>query len=62
MKKNGGLPAASMSPCLRLFLESLLHSLGVELPADEVSLYGSDATLPIAFAASSSLESDKNYN
>lgn len=50
-----------MSPCLRLFIQSLLAEHGAEITIDECpdddAIVGSDA-----FASSAPLGADKNYN
>ena len=50
-----------MSPCLRLFIQSVLAEHGAEITIDECldddAIVGSDA-----FASSAPLAADKNYN
>jgi hypothetical protein len=52
---------SQMSPCLRLFIQSLLAEHGAEITIDgcldDDAIAGSDA-----FASSASLAADKNYN
>jgi len=60
--KDSGLPATRMSPCLRLFIESLLDGLEVEITLDESDFPGDALAIRTSLASSSSLESDTNYN
>ena len=59
--KDSGLTTTGMSPCLRLFIESVLDGMAVEIPTDEI-FAGDELAMPSAFASSPSLESDRNYN
>ena len=61
MKKNSGLGAASMSPCLRLFIDSLLGGVTAEVATNQDPIF--DEVPPLrAFPSSTPLESDTNYN
>ena len=59
MMKNSGLPAASISPCLRLFIESLLDGVAAEAPTNEAFISG--GVLPMRTFSSSPRESDTGY-
>ena len=61
MMKNRGLGAASMSPCLRVFIDSLLNGVTAEVAAKEDPTF--DEVTPLrAFPSSPPLESDTNYS
>lgn len=64
MKKNG-LASTHMSPCLRLFIESLLDGVAVERRAEEMLVASEGFALQTSYSSYSSnppLGSDTNCN
>jgi len=59
--KNSRLPV-QMSPCLRIFFESLLKEIPNAIPLDELFRPATELALSPAVARVGSLESDPNYN
>jgi len=60
--KNSGFPPTRMSPCLRIFIASLLE--GVDHEIVDNALFLADGNFAISNALSSSVSgsSDENYN
>jgi hypothetical protein len=60
--KTSALNVRTMSPCLRLFIQSLLAEYGAEITIEECLLADDAIVGSAAFASSAPLASDKNYN
>jgi hypothetical protein len=60
--KNGQYPLTRMSPCLRIFIESLLAGFDVSLFADELFVSGEGIAMSAGMSSTVTLASDKNYN
>jgi hypothetical protein len=58
--KTNALSFRSMSPCLRLFIQSLLAEYDAEIAIEEC--LADDAIVGSAFASSAPPAVDKNYN
>ena len=58
--KTNALSFRSMSPCLRLFIQSLLAEYDAEIAIEEC--LADDAIVRSAFASSAPLAVDNNYN
>ena len=59
--KNSRLPV-QMSPCLRIFFESLLKGLPDAISLDDLFPPGTELALRSAVVPAASLKSDPNYN
>jgi hypothetical protein len=62
MSKSNALNFKPMSPCLRLFIQSLLAENGAELTIEECLLADEAIVGSAGFASSVPLASDENYN
>jgi hypothetical protein len=60
--KNSRFITTGMSPCLRIFIESLLDGADRDLFVDELFTSSDTFTMSSASASSTALASDKNYN
>lgn len=54
--------SARMSPCLRIFIESLLEGVAPEILDEEQFVSNEGFAMDAALASRVFLESDKNYN
>jgi len=60
--KNSGFPLAGMSPCLRIFIESLLAGSDVSLFTDELFVSGEGIAMSAGLSSTANLASDENCN
>ena len=60
--KSNPLSFKSMSPCLRLFIETLLAEQGIDITIEELLLADDAIVGSAAFASSAPLAANKNFN